>query len=105
MSAKYLKQWDLPCYPNVAPEPHSRNIIGIGKTESAGVLQFWMGGCGIGKYHTRSVPNAVARIHEEVRQRLEARVAAQQKELAHAQALLADWTEFPEQFAVKPMED
>jgi hypothetical protein len=105
MSAKYLKQWDLPCYPNDKPLPGSRNIIGIGKTENAGVLQLWMGGCGIGKYHTRSLPRAVEHLHEEVRQRLEARVAESQKELEHAQRLLLDWTEFPEQFAVKPEGD
>lgn len=101
---KYLKQWDLPCFPDTKPSAQRRNVVGIAKTDKSGIFQLWMGGCGIGKYHSTSLPRAVEHLHDEVRQRLGDRLVAAQAELDYAKKQLQEWTEFPEQFAVRPEE-
>lgn len=102
---KYVKQWDLPCYPNTKALPDCRTLIGLerGSVFDANFKGFskWMGGRGIGKTDAK-LPDALAELCEDVRRRLEFRVEQLEEELLAAKALLQRWAEFPEQFAVNP---
>jgi hypothetical protein len=104
---KYIKQYDLPCYPDDTPKPNCRNIIGLEKGDTFNHTfrghHKWMGGCGIGLINaTKTQKQALDELLVDVRKRLQARVAETTKRLVWEQDQLNRWTEDPEQFEVQP---
>lgn len=103
----YIKQYDLPCYPNKAPQPGCRTIVGLekGNTFDKAFKGYskWIGGCGIGRIEA-GVPTseALKELRQQVTARLRARADEAAAQLEWYIRLLQRWEENPEQFAVTP---
>jgi hypothetical protein len=104
----YIKQWDLPCYPDDAPQPNRRDIVGLQKgSEPFNEMRhegfhFWKGGSGIGSVKDGTQGEAEIILHLLVTRYLQREVDELQARLDYAQRQLNEWQEFPEQFAVRP---
>ena len=101
--SKYVKQFDLPCYPDDQPQPHRRCIVGLQhgsyfEKDFKG-FNIWIGGCGNGEHPGPAYAALEVLVHK-VRLNLERRIDELEREKAYYVDLLRRWNAFPEQFAV-----
>lgn len=101
----YVKQFDLPCYPDNKPKSGRRLIVGLqeGNTFDKDFKGFtlWIGGGCYGR-STEPLYESLGELTQQVTSYLVKRAVKAQKEADYYNSLLEKWVSLPEQFAVSP---